>query len=189
MRPLLAVAIAAVVAAPVEAAPAQPSLEPGRAAVVGGWSGIYKAIQGVALQPVVEDGGCLKLSGRSILIDDHRTVDSLPIDHAHVVRPGRYAVIGVQWREGWGEDTLSGVSPPEGDYWVVQIAPNLVTNIGVWPVTSPYPHRYLLGNPDQRPTLAAPAAEGVAPLVAATWVKTPVLAADSSCPPAASRTQ
>jgi hypothetical protein len=188
MMPLLAVAIAAVVAAPVEAAPVQQSLKPGGAAVVGGWSGVYKAIQGVALQSIVEEDGCLKLSGKSILIDDHRAVDTLPIDHVHEIKPGRYAVIGVQWQEGWGEDILSGLSPPEGEYWVVQIAPNLVTNIGVWPVTSPYPHRYLLGAPDPRPALASLAADGFAPLVSATWVKVPVFAADSSCPPSAKRT-
>lgn len=171
--------MALAITAPAETA--HQALRPGAAAVVGGWSGVYRAIQGVVLQPVIEEGGCLKLAGRGVAIDDHQTVDSLSIDRPHEIQPGRYAVVGVHWQEDWGEDTLYGLSRPEGELWTVVIAPNAVTDIGVWPVTSPYPHRYVLGNPEPKAAQAAAAANGVGPLVMAAWVKAPVLAADGSC--------
>lgn len=185
MRRLLLISVSMMLLAHVGEALAKSPLSQGRAAVLGGWTGVHKAIQGIVIQPIADDGGCLRLHGQRVLIDDHRTIDTQPIDHAHEIDPGRYAVVGVQWQEVWGEDDLSGLSPQEGEYWTVQIAPNVVTNIGVWPVTSPYTHRYVLGDPDPKPALATRAADGVAPLMMATWIKVPVIPTGSNCPPPA----
>jgi len=161
-------------------------LKSDEAAVVGGWAAAWSAVDGVVLQPLVQDGACLRLSGSALLLSDHQTVDAAPMWSAHRIAPGRYAVVGVQWHAPYYDQYgIGGVSLQKGDFWTVTVAPNVVTDLGVWPISSPYLHRYVLGTPDPAAALPAArsAAEGVAPLVMATWFRTPVVAANAPCPP------
>ena len=162
-------------------------LKPDEAAVVGGWTAAWSTIDGVVLQPVVQDGACLRLSDSALLLSDHQTVDAAAMWSAHKIAPGRYAVVGVRWHAPYYDQYgVGGVSPQEGDFWTVTVAPNVVTDLGIWPISSPYLHRYVLGPPDPAIAQAAArsAAEGVAPLVKATWVRAPVVAPNAACPPA-----
>lgn len=167
------------------AAAATPALEPGGAAVVGGWSGDGQAVQGIVLQQLAPDAPCARLGSRSVLISDHQTPTATAVHDLYRLTPGRYALVGVQWTAPYFDQyAQGGVSPQAGDVWVVDIRADAVTNLGIWPVTSPYEHRYVLGTPDleaaQKPAQAA--AQSVGPLVTARWERMPVAALDAACP-------
>jgi hypothetical protein len=142
-------------------------------------------VDGFVLQSVVEAGGCLRLGRDKILIKDHQTVDAPVIWQARRLRPGRYALVGVQWHAAYYDQYgVAGVSPQEGESWTVTVAPDVVTNLGVVPIGSPYAHRYVLGQPDPAAgtVSASTAAAGVGPLTPATWVRAAVRSEDSACP-------
>jgi hypothetical protein len=185
-KALVVAALSLLSVSPAWAAADTTPLKPGEAAVVGGWFSPSNEVQGMALQPLTDVGGCLRLMESSLVLTDHQTTDTAVIAVAHRLRPGRYALVGVQWlghyryQYDWG-----GVSRQDGDPWVVTIEPGVVTDLGVWPITSPYAHRYVLGAVDLNAGLAAAhkAAGSVGPLVIANWARAPVAKVNGACPP------
>jgi len=160
------------------------ALKGDEAAVVGGWTGAWKAIEGIALQEVSDVAGCLEADGPLVVIDDHQSVSHATVDHAHRLTPGRWAVVGVKWAETWGgRNMLMGVSPEEGEMWVFNIEPGVVSDIGIWPVSSPYSHRYVIGEPEPNAAEAAAqaAASGMGPLVQVHMEKQKILRGKPAC--------
>ena len=139
------------------------------------------------VQEVVDDTGCPRLGKTVFLLADHQSIDSAPIHSVRYLKPGRYALAGVQWGEQYSyADYIGGLSKPDGDFWTFVAGPNEVTNVGVIPVVSPYPHRYDISPPGSAaaPNAARTAAGGVAPIVRANWVLMPIADPASSCPTA-----
>ena len=185
MKSLLLAAILLFGCGPALAAPDTRPLAADEAAIIGAWEGPWGAINAVVLQSVVKDGACLKLTGSPLQLPDHRTVEATLFWGAHRLAPGFYAMVGVQWSAPYYDQYgVAGISPQAGDYWVASVAPGVVTKIGVWPVTSPYAHRYVLGAPDMdRGAQAAAALAGPANrLVSAEWTRRPVIKPDAACP-------
>lgn len=179
--------MAVLAAAPAMAADSPQKLKSGDAAVVGGWTSEWASIDGFVLRSVTEVGGCLKLGDGALIVGDHPTIDTAAIVRVHRLKPGRYAMVGVRWHAPYYDQYgVAGVSPADGDLWTLTIAPDVITDLGIWPITSPYEHRYVLGSPNPTGAQAAAKAvsDGVAPLVMATWTRLPVAAADASCPKA-----
>jgi hypothetical protein len=137
------------------------------------------------LQPVVVAiGGCLKLGTPAVVVSDLVDTPSSRVKTVYRLKPGRYAVAGVTWAQPWLDQyDMVGLSRAKGDAWVVDLAPGVVTDIGVWPVTSPYDHRFIPGDP--KPDTASPgaseAAAGVASVVPAKWSRARVLDSDATC--------
>ena len=185
LKVLLVAGLSVFAARPAPAAERGSPLAADEAAVVGGWRAKGEDVQGMVLQPLAEDGGCLKLVDHPLVLPDHQTVDTAVIQGAYRLKPGRYALAGVRWvapyydQYDWG-----GLSRPAGDLWVVTLAPGVVTDLGVWTITSPYPHRYVLGEANLKAGVGAAqkAADGLGPLVMAAWVRAPVSRSNAACP-------
>lgn len=167
-------------------------LKADQAAVVGGWSGAFsksRLVQGLELDKVSDDGGCLKYGASVLWLRDK--LDSAPVGLASTLKPGRYVLAGTAWSERWIDPyEVTGVSRPDGDAWVVDIAPGVVTDLGVWPITSPYTHRFIPGPPTaDRPSPGAEAAAKAveAPLVPAHWTRVALAEGEDACPAAATK--
>jgi hypothetical protein len=186
MKPLRAATLALAALTTNSAVAGPRPLGPDEAGVVGGWSG-SAPITGLVLREVIDSGGCLKFGPRSLNIIDHGDINHAAVATVVRVKPGRFAVARTRWSEAWFDQyDMIGVSQVEGDLWVVDLAAGAVTDVGVWPITSPYAHRYVPGVPDFTGAQAAAraAAEGVAPLVPARWERAPVVELDTPCLPA-----
>jgi hypothetical protein len=161
-------------------------LQSDQAGVVGGWSGpgVANAVKGIVLQEVVESDGCLRLSARSHVLADYQDRNRKEFSTVIRLKPGRYAISGVQWEEPWidGYD-MTGVSRPDGEMWTVEIAAGSIFDLGVWPVTSPFAHRYFAGDPvpDISLSEARKVAEGVGSLTTAKLERANVSEAGASC--------
>ncbi len=136
------------------------------------------AIQPVAvvLRPVVDLGGCLTVGDPAIDIVDPKFKR---------VRPGRYAVVGARWFDRWDNTyDYGGVSPSPGRWLTVTVAPSVVTDLGVFPLTTPYSHRYLVGTPKPPPGGAWPQTVdlGANRVVAAVWSYETIVKGDSCGP-------
>jgi hypothetical protein len=194
MRVQLTLFSALLVLAPASAATAMAPLSKDQAAVVGGWSGQGdrigdsfsggSPIRGLLLQSVVDAGGCLKLGPDAVVLDNRVDMYDSRVTSLYRLKPGRYAVAGVKWAQAWFDQyDMVGLSRAKGEAWVVDLEPGVVTDIGVWPVTSPYDHRFIPG--DAKPGVGSPGASeavaGAAPLVQAKWSRAQVLDADATC--------
>lgn len=181
----LSIALLAFVALTPLATKAAPRpIGPDEAGVIGGWSG-DAPVDGLVLQPVVDVAGCLKLAVGTSIISNHVDLNRPEMGAILRVKPGRYAIAGARWREQWVDQyDMVGVSRPVGDLRIVDLAPGVVTDIGVWPVTSPYAHRFIPGDPDTNVAAAEAEslAKGVGPIAPAHWVRARVLEADAKCP-------
>ena len=158
------------------AGPRPKPLEPQKGAVIGGWTG-KGPVEGIVLQPIVDRGGCLELGSDTVLLADRIGAEAFAVSSIQRIPPGRYAVAGAQWSEPWLDQyDMAGLSRPRGQAWIVDVKPGVVTDVGIWPITSPYVHRYVPGDPDlTKPSPGAEkAAEGVAPLVQAQWSRATV---------------
>ncbi len=172
----------------VSAAEAAPNpLAPGEAGVVGGW--VARGARGVTsfrVEPVAEARGCLRLIGHGgFTIDDHGAgADKAAIRRVHRIAPGRYAIASVSWNLGGLSVALNGSSRQHGLVWTFTATPDVVTDIGVWPVASPFAERYVAGAPDLAADrqAAEALANGVGTLVAAKIVQIPVAGANDPCP-------
>jgi len=182
---LKALFVVALVALSISSATAAQPPAPGDAAVVGGWSGNWGEVRGIVLRSVVQEGGCLKLNGGFLTIRDHLALDHLVSSNTHRLPPGIYAVFGVQWVAPYYDQySMGGVSPQDGDLWTITVAPNVITDLGIWPVTSPYSHRYILNGPDRSSSGAEThaAAAGAALVVPANWTRSKVADEQGRCP-------
>ena len=187
---MLRLAFLLVLAASPALAGAPAPLAADEAAVVGGWSsGQARYVTRVALFPIAESGGCLRIvpDGKIVTLEDHVTADKGPLWKVHRLKPGRYALGAVYWDarvSGYLTTSWYGYAIQRGRLFTFDVAAGQVTNIGVWPVTSPYAQHYETGAPD----LAAAAdraktlAEGVGPLVAAQVTQAEVVWAKDPCP-------
>jgi hypothetical protein len=98
----------------------------------------------------VDDGVCLKLGPVTILLDDRVDPYDPYVSNVQMTKPGRYAVVGIRWAEPFiGQYDMVGLSRPHGDLWVVDLSAGVVTDLGVWSVTSPYAHRFVPSDPEQ----------------------------------------
>ncbi len=187
MRPRSSMLLASLCLATNPSIAAQKPLAQDEAGVVGSWSGVGP-VKGIVLQSVVDIEGCLKLGPAVWIVSDHPAIDHPTMSTVVRLKPGRYAISGASWSEPWQDQyDMVGISRPDGEMWTVDLAAGVVTDIGVWSVTSPYIHRYVPTTPDpaKGASAAKAATDGVAPLVMARWVRAEVIEADAACAPVA----